>query len=192
MSIPVTLSAAAIGGAALTEGIKFLYGQAGDILRRLRQRQDNTAQQANQPEIINLTLPTSVFKGNLTNATINFEMVEQKKEQLQQLRTGLNTYVEGIDIVNENDTDLLKKVDGLRSLLEEIYGQQITFKGENNRPASGAPIVVGLVEADDVEDSEAVGAEAEKVRRGKVEGTAKVKRIKSKGKVSGTQVGEVG
>ena len=32
MPEPVTLTAAAIGAAALTEGIKFLYGQAGEIL----------------------------------------------------------------------------------------------------------------------------------------------------------------
>jgi len=40
MSDPDTLSAAVIGSAALTEGIKFLYRQAGEILKRWRERRD--------------------------------------------------------------------------------------------------------------------------------------------------------
>jgi len=63
MSDPTTLSAAAIGAAALTEGIKFLYGQAGEILKRWRERKDKAAQestaQADQTEAAEVTLPSS-------------------------------------------------------------------------------------------------------------------------------------
>jgi len=35
---PLTISA--IGAVAITEGIKFLYGQAGELLKRWRERKD--------------------------------------------------------------------------------------------------------------------------------------------------------
>jgi hypothetical protein len=42
MPEPVTLTAASIGAVALTEGIKFLYGQAGELLKRWRERKEQT------------------------------------------------------------------------------------------------------------------------------------------------------
>ena len=62
---PLTLSA--IGVVAITDGIKFLYGQAGEILKRWRERKDtakDASTQQNKTEPINLKLP-SVFEGQL-------------------------------------------------------------------------------------------------------------------------------
>lgn len=188
--VSIVLSAAAIGAAALTEGIKFLYGQAGDILKRWRERKNKAAQEANQPETINLTLPKSVFEGNLTNAAIHFEMVQQSEEQLRQLRRDLTDYVDEIDEVNEIDTHLLEKVDALRNLLEIIYQQHITFKGEN-RPVSGAPVVVGRVDVKEIA-GRATGVEAEVVTGGNVKGEVKADRIERDGNATGVKVGTIG
>ncbi len=187
---PVTLSAAGIGAVALTEGIKFLYGQAGEILKRWRKRQGKAVQEPNQPETINLTLPKSVFEREPTNATIHFEMVKQSEKQLRQLRRGLTDYVDEIDEVNENDADLLEIVDALRCLLEGIYGQHITFKGEN-RPASGAPVVVGRIDVEEIADK-AIGVDADAINMGDVTGEVKAKRIEKGGSATGVKAGTIG
>ncbi|MCK4792264.1 MAG: hypothetical protein KAV87_51515 [Desulfobacteraceae bacterium] len=190
MPEPVTLSAAAIGGATLTEGIKFLYGQAGEVLKRWRERKSKASQEVNQPEAINPILPKTVFEGNLTNVTIDFQMVQQSEERLRQLRRSLTDYVDEIDEVNESDTDLLKKVDALRCLLEVIYRQYITFKGEN-RLESGAPIVVGRVDAKAIA-GHATGLDAEAVTEGNVRGEVKADRVEEGGKATGVKVGTIG
>jgi hypothetical protein len=189
MPEPITLTAAAIGAVALTEGIKFLYGQTGEILKRWRARRDKAAQEANQAEAININLPRAAFAGNLTKATIDFDMVQQSEKQLRQLRKDLSDYAEEIDKVEDNDTDLLEKVDALRKLLESIYQQHITFKGEN-RPTSGVPVVVGRVEAK-VIAGQAAGVEAKVVTGGDVKGEVKADRIEKGGSAQGVKVDTV-
>ncbi len=61
------LSITAIGAVAITEGIKFLYGQAGEILKRWRERKDadkDASTQQNKTEPVNVKLPV-VFEGQL-------------------------------------------------------------------------------------------------------------------------------
>ena len=45
MSDPVTITAAGVGMAAISEGIKFLYGQAAELLKRWRERRDKEREQ---------------------------------------------------------------------------------------------------------------------------------------------------
>ena len=59
VSDPLTL--AAVGAVALTEGIKFLYGQAGEALKRWRARQ----QAASAEAPVAVELPADAFEGRL-------------------------------------------------------------------------------------------------------------------------------
>jgi hypothetical protein len=40
MPEPVTITLAVVGTAALKEGVKFLYGQAGELLKRWREKRE--------------------------------------------------------------------------------------------------------------------------------------------------------
>lgn len=190
MSDPVTLSIASIGGTALIEGIKFLYNQAGEVIKRWREQKSKTSQSDDKSEIINIILPKAAFEGNLANVTIDFEKVQKLEGGLRQLRRDLTDYVDGIDEMNERDTRLLEKVDALRNLLEIIYQQHITFKGEN-RPASGAPVVVGRVDVKEIA-GQSTGVEAEAVTGGHVKGEIIADRIERDGNATGVKVGTIG
>jgi hypothetical protein len=193
MPDPTALTAAAIGAAALTEGIKFLYGQAGEILKQWRERRDKAAQEstarADQTESTEVVLPDA-FEGNLENPKIHFDRVQASETHLRELRRDLSDYAEDIDVVDKTDSALLEKVDALRNLLEAIYGQRITFKGEN-RPASGIPVVAGRVDAG-VIAGQATGVDAEAITTGEVRGGVKADEIKEGGSATGVKAGTIG
>ena len=190
MADPITFTSAAIGAVALTEGIKFLYAQAGEILKRWRNRRDKGAQKTDQPETITINLPKTAFEGNLPNARIRFDKVQHLENQLRQFRKDLADYADEIDKVDEADTHLLEKVDGLRNLLEAIYQQHITFKGEK-RPPSGTPIVIGQVGSKEIA-GQATGVEADEVVSGEVKGEVKADRIEEGGSATGVKVRTIG
>ncbi len=134
------LSLSVLGGVALTEGIKFLYGQTTELLKRRRdqaQVADNgitspspTDLVAHQPEVLDRKLQRS---------EVDFGVVASYERELRDLRSWLTDYVDGLADVNPNDRQLLERVSALRALLELAYGQHLTFRGED-RPASGTPL----------------------------------------------------
>ncbi|MGZ3626949.1 MAG: hypothetical protein ACXVDN_04660 [Ktedonobacteraceae bacterium] len=145
---PLTITT--IGAVAITEGIKFLYGQAGEILKRWRDRKDaakDASIQLNNTESILFKLP-SVFEGQLSAPYIHFDAVERVEEQLRELRKDLSDYADGVELVDVTNENLLQRIDALRQLLEAVYQQRITFKGEQ-RPSSG-PVVAGRVDVEEV------------------------------------------
>ncbi len=147
MPEPATLTAAAIGAAVLTEGIKFLYAQAGEVLKRWRERRDGASGDADSPEVIPVTAPAKVFDGDLRDLEIDLERVAPVEARLRDLRRNLGDYADGVDEVDAKDVSLLAKVDALRTLLETLSRQHITFQGEQ-RPPSGAPLVIGRVDVE--------------------------------------------
>jgi hypothetical protein len=75
MSDPLSL--ALLGGVGLTEGIKFLYGQAGELLARW---QDRKARRVHAEEP--LVIESSLLEGKLMPAHANEEMVERLQAEL--------------------------------------------------------------------------------------------------------------
>jgi len=139
MADPVSL--ALVGSVALTEGIKFLYGQVSKILERRSARadaakKDDAAAKKAEPE--NIKLP-AVFEGQLAAAKIDFDEVERQYKALLLLRGKLLNHAEGLIAVDPKDKELLSDVDALRQVLESIYKQRITFRGED-REQSGTTI----------------------------------------------------
>jgi hypothetical protein len=145
MAEPITMT---LAGIALTEGVKFLYGQASDILKRWRDRKDKANESpTGETEAIETKLPDSAFEGQLSNPKIHFNKVEHFEDDLEALRDSLAVYLIGDRQIDAADTKLAERVDALRLVLQQIYQQRITFKGEN-LPPSGNSISGNLIDSD--------------------------------------------
>jgi hypothetical protein len=132
----MTDSIALLGATALTEGIKFLYGQVSELIKRYRERRDRSEAIEIQP-----VRQPGLLAGELARRPVNLEALRESEPRLLELRRGLTNYVDGLLPINAADTTLLEQVESLRRLLENIYGQHITFAGEQ-RPSTGTPVVV--------------------------------------------------
>jgi hypothetical protein len=186
---PLTLSA--MGAVAITEGIKFLYGQAGEILKHWRERKDaakDASIQLNKTEPIDVKLPP-VFEGQLSVPQIHFDAVERVEEQLRRLRKDLSDYADGIELVDAKDTSLLQRIDALRQLLEAVYQQRITFKGEQ-RPPSG-PVVEGRIDVEEVAGY-AAAVRARQIVGGTVRADAKAKHVEPGAQFIGVDTDSIG
>lgn len=139
---PLTLAA---GTLALTEGIKFVFEQARDLIKRWHDKRDRRDETA--IEVPATTSPA--LDAELQPATIEQEFVAEHQQDLAALRSRLTPYAEDGLEPDRNDRELLAAVDALRRLLEVGYGQRITFRGED-RPQTGIRID-SRVEAADVE-----------------------------------------
>ena len=189
MAEPITLSA--LGAVALTEGIKFLYSQAGEILKRWRERQDTAKEasaQPNQTESVQVNLPP-IFEGQLSAPKIHFDLVQRSEKELRALRKDLTDYAEGIETVDEKDENLLQTIDALRRLLETVYQQRLTFKGEQRSPSG--PVVEGRIDVEEVLGY-AAAVRAAKVKSGELKVDAKVKRVEPGGEFTGIDGLELG
>jgi len=156
MAEPVTL--AVLGGVVLTEGIKFLYAQAGELLKAWRAaRADKKAEPAPAP-LPPLSPPVGVLDGPVDPGRLpNAEELERRAPELSDARRAVAAYADDADPrpVDPHDRDLLGHVGHLRELLEELYGQRLTFAGER-REATGT-VIRANVEARRLEDSTAQG-----------------------------------
>lgn len=190
--MPEPLTLAVVGGAILTEGIKFLYNQAGEVLKHWRARRESATKEASGVEDarpMEVKLPAA-FEGQLSKPKIHFDVVEQVDEQIQVIRRSLSDYAEEIVRVDSGDQNLLSDVDALRCLLEAVYQQRITFKGEQ-RPASG-PLVSGKIDVKEVAGY-AAAVSARKIGKGaQVIGEAKAERVEQLGRIIGVDADTIG
>lgn len=186
---PFSLSA--IGAVAIAEGIKFLYGQAGEILKRWRDRREdakNASAKLSKTEPIEVKLP-AFFEGQLSQPQIHFDAVERLEEQLRGLRKDLSDYAENIATVDVADKDLLQKVDAFRRVLEAVYQQRLTFRGER-RPPSG-PVVGGSINVGEVAGYVA-GVRAHRIVSGNINPEVEAERVTQGGEVIGVDVDTIG
>jgi hypothetical protein len=196
MADPLTLTA--VTAVVLTEGVKFLYGQASDVLKRWRDHRERAAEAAKAAtappppvsEAIPVQAPAGVA-GTLAPVVIHYDRVEPIEGELKALLSQLSGYKDEIEPIRPSDADLVARVATLRRLLEGVYGQTITFKGEQ-RPTSGTPLVLTTLDLKEV----AAGGEATGIR---VTGTvssgtleADVKADVVGGKLTGIELGNVG
>ena len=185
MADPLTLTA--VGAVVLTEGIKFLYQQAGEVLKRWRERKEAGKSATTEPAEVEL--PSDAFEGQLEQPQVNLAAVERLEQDLRDLRAAVADYAQGIDNVDPRNQQLLQATDGLRHAMEAVYGQRITFLGEP-RTASG-PSVTGEANVDDVLGYVA-GLRASKIVGGNVTGRVTAKIVRPGGQVIGVDVGTIG
>jgi hypothetical protein len=188
MPDPITL--AVLSTVALTEGIKFLYGQAGELLQRRREREeaqtdatDPIAEPLPEP-------PADLLAGEPMPLLADPVVLDTLAGELAQLRTMLEPYVMGERSASVSDEELLVRVDALRRGLEAVYGQRLTFAGEARTPSGTR--VEGSVEAQHVRGVVAGVTVGDLSGLGEVKGTARVGDIAETGRVSGVEVGPDG
>lgn len=185
MADPFTLGA--VGAVVLTEGIKFLYGQAGEALKRWRERK--AAGKNADVEPVEVELPSDAFAGQLERPQLHLDAVGRLEQELRDLRAAVADYAQGIDEVDPGNAELLGTADALRQAMEAVYGQRITFAGEP-RPPSG-PGVAGEANVDDVLGYVA-GLRARKIIGGSVTGRVTAKRVGPGGQAIGLEVDTIG
>jgi hypothetical protein len=175
-------SLGAIGALAATEGIKFLYGQAAEVLARWRERKSGKEADAPIP-----VQNAEVLEGKLDPPRIDFEAAERLHDDIKTLASVLGNYANGLEEPDPGDRDLVEAADGLRRALEAVYGQRITFKGEE-REASG-PVVMGHADVERV-IGDVAGVRARLIRSGRVTGELTATEVT--GKASGVDAGDIG
>lgn len=183
-------SLAALGAFTLTEGVKFLYGQAAEILKRRRERKKAAEEGRPVPAATAVAIQDQgALEGELAPAMIDFEAVERLEEDLKVFSQRLGNYAGGIEEVDPADQELLRTVDALRRALEAIYQQRITFKGED-RPPSG-PLVEARVDVGEVAGY-AAAVRAEVIESGRVTGTLTAKEVEQGAEAVGVDVKRIG
>jgi len=186
-------SLAAVGGLAITEGIKFLYGQVGELLKRRRDRAAaaEAASDARTDEVPVETALPGALGGGVLRGTVAVAFLDENQERLAQLRSALANYADDTLAVETPNRELVATVTELRGLLESALGQRLTFVGEPDREPSGTPVVRGRVHADQTVDATVIGLEADSVSGGVVEGIAEVG-IAHGGSITGAKLGSIG
>jgi hypothetical protein len=133
---PTGISLNSTAGLVLSEGVKFLYGQATDLLRR---RQDRKDRRAGDPSdaLPPLVVPPYLLQGELSARHVDDGVLARYEGQLAEMRRVLSDYVDGIRQITHSDAQVVGAAEAIRGMLEIIYGQRITFAGEQ-REASGS------------------------------------------------------
>ena len=129
------LSVGVLGGVALTEGIKFLYGQVTELLKR---RRDKAEEAAVDPPAVPAG-PAPVLDAPLSPRPVDLQVLAANEARLRELRRELADYADGLAEPDPADRRLMEQVAALRGLLELAYGQHVTFRGEQ-RPSTGSPL----------------------------------------------------
>lgn len=149
-----------VATAALPATLTFLYQRLDHLLNR---RQSTPEEEVSiPPELVGeLELPLQAEESTL----------EQHRFTLETLHDALDQYHSGKTSIDASDDRLLRQMGRLRRVLEDVYGQTLTFAGEQ-RPASGSHvqqkvnIVTGEVrgmDAEEISDGSTVSQEVETV-----------------------------
>ena len=168
------LSLGTIGVTALTEGIKFLYGQAGELLKRRRERADRASAGTETPSCV---AEPDMLPGE------DLALVDRFAANLRALRAELHEYASGLDPVDPADERLVRTAEDLRKLISAIYGVPVVFVGES----CDAVLVRGSVDADEVA-GRVIGVGADRAV-GTIEGTIRVGRVVPGGEAFGAAIG---
>ena len=185
---PGTLALASVANLALTEGVKFLYAQAGELLKWWRQRRDAAHDDAAKEQPVRVEPPPAI-QGKAFEARPSVVAVERLEKDLRALRADLLEYVDGTEVADVSDPAYLARVDALRRALEVIYQHRLTFVGEV-RPPSEPSIDVDMA-------AESVAGYITAVRShqmagGSIDARMRVGRVEPGGSVVGVEADVIG
>jgi len=181
------LSLGALTAAALTEGIKFLYAQAADFLKRRRAREDAAA--AEDDTIAPVPTPDGLLNGELQPIRIDFAALDRLASDIRQLRSALADVAQEIEPADPADQTMTDAADALRRALEAVSHQRITFAGEQRK--SSGPIVDAEVNVGDVVGYVA-GIRAKAVSGGQLRSRVTGGNVDAGGSVVGIDLGDIG
>lgn len=176
---------ALVGTAVLTEGVKFLFAQAGEAIKWWRERKDDADA---EPVPVPANAP---LEGRLEPAVIDRAAMERLEKEIRSLRAALAPYVDDVapEPVDPQNPDLIAVVDGLRRSLEAVLGQRIRFQGEPGDPSG--PLVTGEVDVERV-FSYVAGVRARSIQGGQIRGTVRVKTAEPGSQVVGVDADTIG
>lgn len=124
------LSLTVLGGVAAAEGIKFLYGQAAELIKAWNSRRAQDKDEAIDVPII----PADMLDRPPAAAKVDTGVLEAQQGTLVRLSGSLSGYALGLVPVTVQNDDLAADAGQLRAILEAIYGQRFTFRGEQRAP----------------------------------------------------------
>lgn len=133
------LSFQVLGATAATEGIKFLYGQATEVIRAWRAHRKGGEQPLEVPIV-----DASVLDSQPARATVDQAVLARAHSTMLELWQQLAPYAQGLESVEGADPGLARAAGELRALLEAAYGQRFTFRGEGREP-TGTRVLVEQV-----------------------------------------------
>lgn len=183
MTDPLTLTA--VGSTVIAEGIKFLYGQAAEAVKRWRERKDAYVP---AKTVATKAVPPPVFEGHLEPLEFHLDEIGVLEQPLLKLRSALTEYVDGLAGINAGDREAYEVLDAFRRSMEAVYQQRLTFMGEQRAPSG--PVIEGVIDVETVAGV-ATGVEARLITGGRIVGRAKSVRVEEGGALSGVVVGEV-
>lgn len=138
MADPLALSV--VGGWVALEGIKFLYGQAAEVLTGWRERRRDVPIHASE-----------ALDGVPEQRPLDAEVVAAQAKALGELAGSLAPYANGMLDIDLQDAALGERAGQVRAILEALYGQRLTLRGEDRDP-TGTRVrvdqVLGEVEGD--------------------------------------------
>jgi hypothetical protein len=186
MTVADPFSPAALGSEVLTEGIKFLYEQAGEVLRRWRERRERGTAPAGQAT---LRAPDGLLAGTVAPVEPRDDQAAHLERELRETRRLLADYAEGIEVPEPGDRLVAERADALRRLLEAAYGQRITFRGEQ-RPPSG-PLVIAEMNVKQVAGN-AAAVRVKLMNNGEIRASARAGRVEEDGRLTVVEIDNLG
>jgi len=139
-SVTEPLSLAVLGGVAATEGIKFLYAQAAELIKAWRARGKDHEQEPLAVPIV----ATSALDAPPASTTVDPAVLARANATMLTLWQRLAPYAQDLAAVEDTDAELARDAGALRGLLEAAYGQRFTFRGEHREP-TGTRVTVAQV-----------------------------------------------
>jgi len=185
------LTATGVGALVLTEGIKFVYTQAGELIKWWRERKasrEGASEKADAGGPV-LAPPKDLLAGAPEAVAPDDSRLDELGPRLNDVRRSLTDYVEGIVPVEPGDVEPWNHFDEVRRIVEVVYGQRITLKGEE-REASG-PLVVGEVDVKDLL-GRAAGISADEIAGGEVRGTGRADVVREGAHLAGVEAKTIG
>ena len=185
MADPLTWTV--VGSTVVVEGIKFLYGQMTEVMKRLAAKKEKPAEPASPPEPV--VLPTAFAQEGETRQA-NLVTAESLEEEMFQLHGNLGAYAGGLKKPTEGDPLVIAQLEALRKVMEAIYANHITFKGEK-LPASGGPTVSADIKIKEVKGY-AAGVRVKKMNSGNASAKLDIDKIEAGGTAVGVEIDELG
>jgi len=184
--MPEPLTLAVVGATVVTEGIKFLYGQAAEAIKRWRESRNTASASKTAPA---QATPPAIFAGELAPLEFHLANVGALEKDLLSLRAALTDYVDGLEVLAPDDHVVLEAVDALRQSMEAIYQQRLTFIGEQRAPSG--PVVEGTIDVKTIAGTVA-GVKARLIESGKVVGSVVSDKVESGAVAVGVKVDTIG
>jgi len=173
----------ALGGTAASEGIKFLYGQASELLKAWRERRSQGQREEELPaELPVPIIDSTVLDARPTQRMADATVLARENGSLVKLIGALSPYAQDLADIDLADSELAEQAGRLRALLEAAYHQRFTFQGEDRDPTGSRVTVrqvLGIVEG------QVLGADAAVGPSGYVDVEQYVDTVKGDGSLTG-------